>query len=164
MPKLTKATEAKRIAQAIHAMKLMTDGMSKTEACENAGISKSQYYRWLKKGKETIESIRCMTNEIQRVEIAEILAARLSMTRQLIADALADETSVADLIKAYKVLNQRFEQLTRVHNAAGHTEDDALKYLQGPTLKKGESRFSASRMNINHRANDALDVATFSKN
>jgi transposase len=164
VPKLTKATEAQRISQAIHALKLTSDGLSTTEACEKAGISRSQYYRWIKKGEKTIESIRNLTNEVQRVQIAEILASQVSATRQLIADALADKTSVADRIKAYKILNQRFEELTRVHNAAGHAEDDALKYLQGPTLKKGKSRFSASRMNNDQREDDAVDVATFSRN
>ena len=164
MPKLTKATEAKSISQTVHALNLITDGMSTTEACEKAGISKSQYYRWLKKGEETISSIRSITNEIQRVEIAEILAAQLSMTRQLIADALDPDTNVADRIKAYNVLNQRFEQLTRVHNATGQVEDDALKYLQGPTLKQGESRFSDSRMNINQREDGSVQVPTFSEN
>ena len=164
MPKLTKATEAKRISQTVHALNLITDGMSTTEACEEACITIWQYYRWLKKGEETIASIRSITNEIQRVEIAEILAAQLSMTRELIADAIDPETNVADRIKAYKILNQRFEQLTRVHNAAGHTEDNALKYLQGPTLKKGKSRFSASRMNIDDREDGAVEVTAFSEN
>jgi len=164
MPKLTKDSEAQRISQTIHVMNLRAEGISTTEACEKAGISRSQYYRWLKKGEETIESIRSITNEIQRVEIADILAAQLSMTRELIADAIDPETNVADRIKAYNVLNQRFEQLTRVHNAAGHTEDDALKYLQGQTLKKGKSRFSASRMNIDDREGGSVEVTAFSEN
>jgi hypothetical protein len=82
----------------------------------------------------------------------------------LIKAMLDEETSVSDRIKIYKLLNQRFEELTRAHYISGHAEDDALKYLQGPVLKKGKSRFGASRGNTGPHEDGSVDGATFSEN
>ena len=123
MPKLTKATEALRVTQAVQALSLIANGMSKSEACEKAGLTIGQYYRWVGRGEETIKAIRDTALELQRRQMVDILTAQEEATHKLIDEMLSDETDPQVRLKLFMYLDQKLEKLAIEHHAAGHAED-----------------------------------------
>ena len=85
MPALKKQTEDLRILQAMETTRLMTMGLNKTSACEQAGISIRQYDFWLAKDNGAIQELQKVFIEAERVRLADITNAYAIILKNMLS-------------------------------------------------------------------------------
>lgn len=163
MPQLLPATEARLTAQALEVFKIITEtGISQEAACAKVGISREQFRHWISKNDEAIQEIRRNTNELYKRQIVMILSAQEKLLSNLIADAQSDNIDPKERLAILQYLDKRLEILSNQFNARGIEEDAAHNYLlQGPALKKGQSRLRGSTINVRPLPDGSVDVTTY---
>lgn len=143
MPKLTPLLQATRTAQMLDVLALVTVNKENvTKACEAVGMSVAQYYHWLAKSEEAVDTFREAIQEFGRVELAAMLTASNYITEMMIDDALSPTTDAMYRLAIKRYFDQRIDMLTDVHKARG--TDAAREFLTGINLRPAESKFTST--------------------
>lgn len=152
--------------QTLNALQLISRGMTKVDACKEAGISPWQYDTWIARGSDAIEAYQNAVVEAERIRLSEIVNAQNIILTQLIATVTHPEYSDPDMqLKALKYLDRlqgSLEQKHGVHSKSDKAED---YLLQGPNTRVEESQFSVehelskSVVNIKPRQDGSVDVS-----
>ena len=117
-----------------------------TELCEDVGISRQQYYRYLEEGQEIVNILRQLIFKSKRVELATIASSRHTVLNNLITQAVASN-DIDELVKALKYIDDHEEKLQDDLGAKPGLEDEAREFLKkGPKIAKQESKFASIRV------------------
>lgn len=143
MPKLTALTQANRIAQCIQVMRLMADGRSQAEACEEVGITPDIFRRWNASDPDALAAFRELVYTVERNELTEIVAARQVLFQRVLQNALENPDDLGAAWTLIQYLDKRIPQLAQSYNLDHAREDEANEFLKGPKRKPGQSRFAA---------------------
>lgn len=159
MPKLLAVTEAVKKDQAIQVWALLETNskMTVSKACTQVGITPGQYRRWIIESQDALDKFRSATDDIKKLSLARILVAREGVLERLIKDALAPFTDPLVRLQIYQYLVVHTEDLL---DATREAKSDDVNFLQGPTQRQAESRFSASEVEITIRTknNPIIDI------
>lgn len=135
---LTEIEEAKK-EQAARVMLLSTEiGMTVAEACLQVGITKDQYYRWVRRAPEVIDALRQVTRGLYAEEYARILAARATILEKVLDDGVSPMTDPLSRLTILQHIEQRGDDLQE--RLTPIDSEGLNKVLGMPVLKKGESR------------------------
>ena len=135
-------------------MRLLSDGFTVTDACEQVGLSRRQYYYWIRRSDSAIETIREYITESERGQLAQIAAARQTAIDRII-DLIETEPSLDGLIKADQHLRALQRELEDRHGAHGVDDSKAKEFLlKGPNVNIEQSRL----FNIAPREDGSVDI------
>ena len=156
MPALSPTTEAARVLQAMVALRHMTQGMTKSEACEQAGISVSMFDHWITQGGDAIESLQTAIVEAERQRIGQIanMEAVLFNRLLLLLDQISDPEKI---VKVLKFLTDTRKDLESKHGVDSRATEADDYVLVGPTLRKEDSK-----MDQQHELSRTFDPAALS--
>ena len=140
MPALTKQTEDLRILQAMGATRLITMGVIKTKACEQAGISIRQYDFWLAKDNGAIQELQKVIIESERVRLADINNAYAIILKNMLSVMLQPGIDPLVSLEVLKFLDKLKTDLEKKHGVNSETDVAETYLLKGPTLRIEESK------------------------
>lgn len=138
--------EARRITQAaeVSILRMADPELTVEKACEVVGIAERTYYDWVKRGEDTIESIRGFIGDQQRLMLMNLVISQAEAIRLLNKDAVDTGTSTKDRVIAMSYLDSVREALERQLHAAPGVEEDAHRFLkQGPEISIKKSRLAS---------------------
>jgi hypothetical protein len=130
-----------RANKAMQVLRLANEGRTIVEACKQAGISTSAFYRFCRQEPEALAVFYDALEQANRAQLAEILVTQVEITHKLIMAALASETSVMDRLALFKVLDKKLEKLVQDLLLVGGDAGAAEEALAGPILTPGVPRF-----------------------
>lgn len=144
-----------RITQAAEvSIRRMADPeLSVEEACASVGIEERTYYRWVKRGADTIVAIRGFIADQQRTMLMNLVVTQSHAIKLLIDDSVDSTTSTKDRVLAMSYLDKIREELERQLHAAPGVEEDAHEYLKkGPAIEVKKSRLAS--IEVRHDEDD----------
>lgn len=137
---------------------LISEGYSVDDACEEIGITERQYRHWIRKGDDTIEALREMIIESERIQLADITAAR-TIAIQRIIDEIPNTARAIDLIAIDSHLRMIQRELEDRHGAHGVGDEAAKDFLlNGPKLQKSPSRMYGPSINVKPQPDGSVDI------
>lgn len=147
--------ESLKRAQALRVFMLLQDNpkMSQAKACANVGIDPKTYRKWIATHPEVLLEFEQARMEAERLEYAEILAKKRTLTDNFIKQAMEPGVSVSERIKALEYIDNRIEELSNKYHIVDIEAEQDL--LSGPKQEMGTSRL-ASRLAIVENRHDTL--------
>jgi hypothetical protein len=136
-------TTATRTIQAAKALVLMSQGKTQAEACAEVGITPYIMRTWLGKDPEALETIRDLTIELERTNLAEIIIARAAILRRISDVVATTPLPVRDLVVVDTHLRDLQEELENKYGTQSQDADAQSFLLTGPAVTMHESTFSA---------------------
>lgn len=117
------------------------EGMSVKDACERVDLPSTTYYRWLRKDKGVITTIRSLRLEQLQEELHMLTSTDVRRLRFLVSAALDPLVESKDKVIINKYLDERLNHIETVLNARPGIEEEAHKFLKaGPKLESQDSR------------------------
>jgi hypothetical protein len=153
--------DTRRITQAadVSIRRMADPKLSVEDACAAVGIEERTYYRWVKKGEDTIEVIRGFIADQQRMMLMSLVVSQAEAIRLLNEDAVDTGTSTKDRVIAMSYLDQVREELERQLHAAPGVEEDAHRFLkQGPNIELKKSRLASIEVRGDDDGGVTVDV------
>lgn len=136
----TDDARAGKVATAIRILGMTAQGYSVKEACDEVGMSTSAYYRWLRKGGDSVEALRTFMVENEREQLGQIIAARQHALDRIV-ERIDTEPSLDLILKADQHLRTLQRELEERHGAHGVDDTAAKEFvLAGPQLKTEKSK------------------------
>ncbi len=153
--------EARRITQAaeVSIKRMAFPELTIEQACEEVGIKVSTYYNWVKKGEDTIISIRGFIADQQRMMLMNLVVTQAKAIELLVADSVDGGNTTKDRVLAMSYLDKIREELERQLHAAPGVEEDAHRFLkQGPAIELKKSRLASIEVRGDDDGGVTLDV------
>lgn len=147
MPAITVTTEKVREGQALQVLvlRMLHSDMSVDSACEEVGITRNMFYRWVTRGTNTIDSLRQIISDSQRANLVDITIARRHGVEAMTKLIVSSDVEPKDRLSILKYLDEIGDKLQESHHARPGIEDEAHKFLKkGPTIRQKKSRLAAS--------------------
>jgi hypothetical protein len=150
-----------RITQAAEvSIRRMADPeLSVEEACASVGIQERTYYRWVKRGEDTIVAIRGFIADQQRLMLMNLVITQSHAIKLLVDDVVDSTTSTKDRVLAMSYLDKVRDMLERQLHAAPGVEEDAHEYLKkGPAIEIKQSRLASIEIRGEDDGGVTLDI------
>lgn len=128
--------DALRVEQVVGVWLDVLTGTPVEKALDDHNISKSTYYRWLPRAKETKEILDQAKQEMELLAYHDVVATKNRILQQLIKDGIAPITEPKDRLAILQYLDGRAD-LLRERN---RPESEIPDFLDGPKLESAESR------------------------
>lgn len=147
--------DAIQINKALEVLHLLTNNprMSQEKACENVGISRNTFRKWISTQNDALISFEEARTEIERNELAAYLISKNAVTNAFIQDSMKPGVSITERIKALEHIEKRVEDLSnRYHTVDIEAEQDLLS---GPKLLPGTSKLS-NRISVEEKSNETV--------
>lgn len=110
------------------------------DACDQIGISKDQYYYWIRKEDSAINRVRELIGDNQRELLVDLVNIKMVAMEKLIEDAKKDHLKPGERIKILRYIDEQLEELQSVHHARPGIEESAHEFLkEGPILREQSS-------------------------
>lgn len=153
--------------QTLNALTMISNGMSKKDACREAGITPYQYDHWMANGgSDAIEAYQEAVVQAERVRMADIVNAQAIILSQLVATVTHPEFNDPDTqIKALKYLDTLRDKLEAKHGVQSQSDKAQEYILAGPNTRVEESQFgvehelSKSVVNVKAREDGSVDIS-----
>ena len=123
----------------MEAIKLMTMGVKKSSACEQAGITIRQYDFWLAKNTGAIQELQKVFVEAERVRLADINNAYAIILNNFLQQMVQPGFDPLVSLKVLKYLDKLKTNLEKKHGVNSETDAAETYLLKGPTLRIEES-------------------------
>jgi hypothetical protein len=159
MPALAKMNEDMRVSQALQVLYLTSKGRTVAEACDEVGITRNIYYRWLREGGDAIDALRTFMVENEREQLGQVLAARQQALDRIV-ERVEQEPSLDLLLKADQHLRNIQRELEDRHGAHGIDDTAAKEFvLTGPQMHTEQSRLVSVNVTVTEeQPNVVIDV------
>ena len=158
MPKNTELTTALKETQVLQIIQMVLEGSTQAKACRKAGIHPSTYRRYLQQHPDTIDIVRKLIVNTEKVNLAEIVSARTSLITGLIAKASA-ANDITEIIAADKHLAIIQGELEARVGVSAKGDEIAEEFLGNPEFQPVESRFiPADTINLKPKDDGSVDV------
>jgi hypothetical protein len=146
---MTTPAKAARVNSAIQVLQRTHEGMTVSDACQEAGLPRSTFYDILKKNPESLAKVRDMVDASSREQLGMILLNNTEILNRIIQDGLSNETTPRDRLTIYKTLNKLVTELAdtiREDNKTTQTIPYQANWM--PKLKLVKSRLSYEETGI----------------
>ena len=158
---LTTEYHKMRQAQCLQVFMLKAEEPETTieDACDRVGITRSQYYYWLKKDDSAIHAFRTVIQESQREQLATIVLAKAVAIQKLVNAVISDGIKTKDRVAALKYLDSQAEELQTVHHARPGIEEDARRFLkEGPHTENKASKIGSLEIRAGADGSAVIDI------
>lgn len=147
--------EALQINKAIEVMQLLNKNprMTQEQACANVGITPPTYRKWIATQEEALVTFEEAMQELERVEYSRFLIVKNSITDKLISDALKNDVSLSERIKALEYIEKRLDDLSNRYHTVNIEVEQGL--LSGPDQEYGVSK-SMDRVNVSVESGEVV--------
>lgn len=161
MPAITETTEKVREGQALQVlvMRMLDSALTIEAACEEVGITRNMFYRWVTRGTNTIDSLRQIISDTQRANLVDITIARRHGVEAMTKLIVDSDVEPKDRLSILKYLDEIGDRLQETHHARPGIEDQAHKFLKkGPTLVQKKSRLASVEIRQDGEGGLTVDV------
>lgn len=127
-------------AMQVYGLMIENPRMSQAQACSQIGINPKTYRKWIATQEDAIAEIEKIRQEIEKIELASILASKSAVTENFIQEAMKPGISITERIKALEYIDKRLDELSsRYHVVDVEAEQDLLS---GPKQKPGINKLA----------------------
>ncbi len=157
---MSEIVEATMISKALEVFRLHTEreDFKLNDALEQVGITRDQYYYWIRKGEDVLIEFREKMIEANKIMLHDVINARVAVTRKIIEQSEDKMISLSDRITAAKYLAQLQEDMEHRVGVHGVADDEAAEFLKkGVRLIEAESRFTT--INVTPKADGSVDIS-----
>ena len=162
MPILSEQEQVIRKAQAIQVLSMMaTEQISQSAACAAVGISPKVYKKWIDEDDGAIDAIKDLVTSVKAQELGMITVAKAEILQRLLLRSVTEAIETKDLIAVVKLLDDMSDKISG-QIGTDKPEDDALKYLDGPSTRDIASRSGAragAKVNLKAKNDGSVDVS-----
>jgi hypothetical protein len=124
------------------------------EACDELGISKATFYRWIHEEEESLHTFKALLDGISRNQLALLSTVQERILVSTIQDGLAATTSPKDRLEILKWITERMGDLGR--DLRVETDHHAHDFLTGPVLQKAKSKVAT--LTVGSDGNFSIDI------
>ena len=141
---LSLSTESIRISSVLQVIALRQEGMKLENALKEAKLTKRQFYYWISKSDETVNTFYDLIQESEKRQLITVLSERETILDKLIEKTQGPAAQVPEIVSALRYMDDLQNKLENKQGVANNAEINAKDYLSGPAIKIQPSRMTAT--------------------
>ena len=142
----------------MEAIKLMTMGVKKSSACEQAGITIRQFDYLLAKDNSAIQELQKVIIESERVRLADINNAYAIILKNMLSVMLQPGVDPLVSLEVLKFLDKLKTDLEKKHGVNSETDEAEAYLLKGPHLRNEESKMVSIKVTANFDGSSSVQL------